>query len=46
MPKSIEWVSLKFFVPIYFALVVARLDLVHHFDAAYFVAFLAFACVV
>jgi Kef-type K+ transport system membrane component KefB len=46
MPKSIEWASLKFFVPVYFALVGARLDLVHHFDAAYFVVFLTFACVV
>ena len=46
MPKSMEVAWLKFFVPVYFALVGARLDLIHHFDAAYFVVFLAFACVV
>lgn len=46
MPKSFERASLKFFVPLYFALVGARLDLIHHFDATYFVVFLAFACVV
>jgi Kef-type K+ transport system membrane component KefB len=46
MPKSFERASLKFFVPLYFALVGARLDLIHHFDATHFVVFLAFACVV
>jgi Kef-type K+ transport system membrane component KefB len=45
-PKSLELAGLKFFVPIYFALVGARLDLIHHFDAVSFVVFLAFACVV
>jgi Kef-type K+ transport system membrane component KefB len=33
-------------VPLYFALVGVRLDLVHHFDVAYFVLFLGFACAV
>jgi Kef-type K+ transport system membrane component KefB len=45
-PRSLERTAGTFFVPLYFALVGARLDLVHHFDAVYFVAFLAFACVV
>jgi Kef-type K+ transport system membrane component KefB len=46
MPKTFEWGSLKFFVPLYFALIGARLDLIHHFDTGYFVVFLTFACVV
>lgn len=45
-PCSIEWASLKVFVPLYFALVGVRLDLIHHFDAAYFTLFLGFACIV
>jgi Kef-type K+ transport system membrane component KefB len=38
--------SFAFFVPMYFALVGLRLDLVHSFQFAPFVLFLAFACVV
>jgi Kef-type K+ transport system membrane component KefB len=46
LPRALEWASLKLFVPLYFALVGVRLDLIHHFDAAYFALFLAFACAV
>jgi Kef-type K+ transport system membrane component KefB len=38
--------SFAFFVPMYFALVGLRLDLVHYFQLIPFVLFLAFACVV
>ena len=34
------------FIPIYFALVGFKLDLIHHFDAVFFFEFLAFACVI
>ncbi len=43
--QSIQRLSSTLFVPLYFALVGARLDLIHHFDVVYFVGFLAFACV-
>ena len=46
LPRALEWASLKLFVPLYFAPVGVRLDLIHHFDAAYFALFLAFACAV
>lgn len=46
LPRALEWASLKLFVPLYFALVGVRLDLIHHFDAAYFALFLGFACTV
>lgn len=46
LPRSFEWASLKVFVPLYFALVGVRLDLIHHFDAVYFALFLGFACAV
>jgi K+:H+ antiporter len=38
--------SFAFFIPIYFAVVGLKLDLVHAFPAGFFVAFLVFACVV
>jgi Kef-type K+ transport system membrane component KefB len=43
--RVLQKLSLSFFVPLYFALVGARLDLIHHFDVVYFLEFLAFACV-
>jgi len=38
-------VSFAFFIPIYFAIVGIKLDLIHHFDAPFFLGFLVFACV-
>ena len=38
-------VSFAFFIPVYFAVVGIKLDLIHHFDAPFFLGFLAFACV-
>ena len=43
---SIRSFALAFFVPVYFAIVGLRLDLIHAFDPLFFVAFLAFACAV
>ena len=43
---SIQRFSFGFFVPIYFAVVGLKLDLVRSFDAAFFVLFLAYACAV
>jgi Kef-type K+ transport system membrane component KefB len=43
---SINRFALAFFIPIYFAIVGLRLDLLHSFDVAQFAGFLAFACVV
>jgi len=40
---SIKDVALGFFVPIYFALVGLKLDLLHHFDIGFFLLFLLFA---
>jgi Kef-type K+ transport system membrane component KefB len=40
---TIKDVALGFFVPIYFALVGLRLDLLHHFDLGFFLLFLLFA---
>ena len=38
----IKEISLGFFIPIYFAIVGLKLDLIHHFDAAFFFGFLIF----
>lgn len=38
--------GLAFFVPVYFAMVGLRLDLLHAFDPVFFAAFFLFACVV
>jgi Kef-type K+ transport system membrane component KefB len=43
---ALSQVSFAFFIPIYFAIVGIKLDLIHHFDAPFFVGFLAFACLV
>jgi Kef-type K+ transport system membrane component KefB len=42
---SIKEFSFAFFIPIYFAIVGLRLDLVRHFDVTFFCWFLAFACI-
>jgi Kef-type K+ transport system membrane component KefB len=44
--ESIKSFAFAFFVPVYFALVGLRLDLIHGFDPAFFVPFFVFACVV
>jgi K+:H+ antiporter len=44
--ERIKEFSFAFFVPIYFAIVGLRLDLVHHFQPLAFLAFCVFACVV
>lgn len=42
---AVTGVSFGFFIPIYFAVIGLKLDLIHHFDVLFFVGFLAFACV-
>jgi Kef-type K+ transport system membrane component KefB len=42
--QTIQSYSYAFFVPLYFAVVGLRLDLVHHFEPLFFVFFLLFAC--
>ncbi|HBK55056.1 MAG TPA: cation:proton antiporter [Xanthomonadales bacterium] len=44
--EAIKQFSFAFFVPIYFALVGFRLDLLAEFDAGYFLLFFGFACAV
>ena len=44
--ESIKSFAFAFFVPIYFAIVGLRLDLIHDFDPLFFAAFLVFACLV
>ncbi len=41
----IKEIALAFFVPIYFATVGLKLDLIHHFAGTFFLGFLAFASV-
>ena len=43
---SIQSFSFAFFIPLYFAIVGLKLDLVHQFDIPFFVVFLLYACVV
>jgi Kef-type K+ transport system membrane component KefB len=43
--EAITGFSFAFFVPVYFAIVGLRLDLVRDLDVLFFVGFLAFACV-
>lgn len=38
--------SMAFFVPVYFAVVGIKLDLIHHFEALFFVVFVVFAIIV
>jgi Kef-type K+ transport system membrane component KefB len=46
LAASLQFIGKYVLVPIYFALVGYRLDLIHHFDLKFFVGFLAFACAV
>lgn len=46
LPVSLQFIGKYVLVPIYFAIVGFKLDLIHHFDWQFFVAFLAFACAV
>jgi Kef-type K+ transport system membrane component KefB len=41
--EHIKDISLAFFVPIYFAIIGLRLDLIHHFDVVFSLQFLLFA---
>ena len=43
---AIKNFSFAFFIPVYFAIVGLRLDLIQHFDVLFFVFFLGFACAV
>jgi Kef-type K+ transport system membrane component KefB len=42
--QTVHRFAFGFFIPLYFAIVGIRLDLVHHFEPVFFVVFLAFAC--
>lgn len=44
--ETLRGISSSFFIPVYFALVGVKLDLIHHFDIVFFAWFLVFACVV
>jgi Kef-type K+ transport system membrane component KefB len=44
--QTIQGFAYAFFIPLYFAVVGLRLDLVHQFDLWFFAFFVAFACVV
>jgi Kef-type K+ transport system membrane component KefB len=42
--NALAGVSFGFFIPVYFAIIGLRIDLIHHFDIVFFLGFLAFAC--
>ena len=44
--EAIKSFSFAVFIPVYFAIVGLQLDLLRHFDALFFIGFLAYACVV
>jgi Kef-type K+ transport system membrane component KefB len=44
--QTIQRFAYAVFIPVYFAVVGLRLDLVHHFDLRFFAFFLGFACLV
>ncbi|TVL91414.1 cation:proton antiporter [Streptomyces sp. SAJ15] len=44
--ETLQNVSLAFFIPVYFAVVGLKLDLVRHFDPLFFLWFLTLACAV
>jgi Kef-type K+ transport system membrane component KefB len=44
--ESIRSFALAFFVPVYFAIVGLRLDLIHDFNPLFFLVFLVFACAI
>lgn len=41
--NNIKDIALSFFIPLYFAIVGLKLDLIHHFEIAFFLGFLLFA---
>ena len=41
--EHIKDISLAFFIPIYFAIVGLKIDLIYHFDLLFFLGFLLFA---
>jgi Kef-type K+ transport system membrane component KefB len=43
---TIQSFSFGFFIPVYFAIVGLKLDLIHQFDIGFFALFLVFACIV
>jgi Kef-type K+ transport system membrane component KefB len=43
--NALAGVSFGFFIPVYFALIGLKLDLVHHFNPLFFMGFLAVACI-
>ena len=43
--NALAGVSFGFFIPVYFAIIGIKLDLIHHFDPLFFLGFLGFACV-
>jgi Kef-type K+ transport system membrane component KefB len=42
--NTLTGISFGFFIPVYFAIIGLRLDLIHHFDPLFFLGFLVFAC--
>jgi Kef-type K+ transport system membrane component KefB len=44
--QTIQGFAYAFFIPVYFAVVGLRLDLVHQFEPLFFVFFMAFACLI
>jgi Kef-type K+ transport system membrane component KefB len=43
--NALSRISFGFFIPVYFALIGIKLDLIHHFDPVFFLGFLGFACI-
>jgi Kef-type K+ transport system membrane component KefB len=43
--NALAGISFGFFIPVYFAIIGIKLDLIHHFDPLFFLGFLAVACV-
>ncbi len=43
--NALAGISFGFFIPVYFAIIGIKLDLIHHFDPLFFLGFLVFACV-
>jgi Kef-type K+ transport system membrane component KefB len=43
--NALAGISFGFFIPVYFALIGLKLDLIHHFNPLFFLGFLVFACI-
>ena len=43
--KHIKEIALAFFIPVYFAIVGLKIDLIHHFDFKFFLGFLLFSTI-